>query len=197
MIGIVYWFKIIAVEKVTIDENRHSENIRDEIFEFHAAMTSYKAVMAIFLCLQALQLMKHFAFVAGLSMFYEILLRSVADIAFFVVVFVAHIAIFALAGHILFGISDEQFASYGDAVTTVVLFTVGQTSPFEVATTLVALRTIYGLIFVSATLILLNMLAAIVLTHYIEFYVETAGEKVGLLSVSALVSSVGPLWVGL
>lgn len=184
MIGIIYWFKVITSGSVTIDNNRRSDDIRDTIFNFHNAIESYKAVMAIFLCLQTLQLMKHFAFVAGLSMFYEILLRSVADLAFFVVVFVAHIAIFALAAHILFGISDEQFASYSDAVMTVVLFMVGESSPFDVATTLTALRTIYGLIFVAVTLILLNMLCAIVLTHYIEFYVETAGEKVGLLSVS-------------
>ena len=93
---------------------------------------------------------------------------------------------FALAAHGFFGISDSGFITYYESVLKIIMFMIGETSPFDVRTTLSFVRTIFGLLFIFITLILLSMIIAIIITHYIEYYIETSGEKVGLFSVTLL-----------
>lgn len=90
---------------------------------------------------------------------------------------------FALVGHILFGSSDYAFYTFGESIFTTFLMLIGQQSPFEIYTNRTTGRTLYGIAFTLTTILLLNILLASIIAHYIEFYIDTFGEEIGIITM--------------
>lgn len=83
----------------------------------------------------------------------------------------------------MFGISDKNFLTFYESFFFTFMIIIGNNSPFEVETTLIPFRTIYGIFCVLASIVLVNMLVAIIISHYIEYYIDTIGDELGIFKV--------------
>ena len=182
LIIIARWIQIVTEEKVEINSDRTAKDAYESLYSTVFTLELYKRLVSVHTIL-SLYMTKYGSFSANLSMFYEVLKKGMVDIIFFFCIFLVYLFIFALVAHIIFGISDEKFITFKESVYITFMIMIGNNSPFEVETTLILFRTIYGFFCVLAAIVLINMLVAIILAHYIEYYIDTIGDDLGIIKV--------------
>ena len=122
--------------------------------------------------------MKYFSFSSKLSMFYEIISQASYDIIFFVLMFFIIIIAYSLAGNILFGVTDPQFSTFHDSVMTMMLMIIGALTSMDIVSFHDTIEHVFGISFVIANVLLLNMFVAIIGSHYFEYYVEQGDTNI-------------------
>ena len=109
-------------------------------------------------------------------MFYEVMKSATVDIIFFITIFFFNTCVFALIAHLCFGVTEESLKSLSESMLSIFLLIVGHGSPFNWDTTLVELRSLYGVLFTLNKVFLLNMFIAVITAHYIEYYIESTAD---------------------
>jgi ABC-type phosphate transport system permease subunit len=105
-------------------------------------------------------------------MFSDVLLRAQRDTSFFLIMFVAFTIAFSLIGNIIFGVSDFKFQDFGSSAFSLFLVAIRSINSNEIIFYSRTFTSVYGLVYLLITILLLNMFFAIIISHYIEYYTE-------------------------
>ena len=128
-------------------------------------------------------IMKYFKFSTRLSMFYDIIGQASIDLVLFILMIMIILLGNALMGHMLFGANDNKFDSIGESILTLFLISIGTFSVLDIQTSNQIVRGFYGVTYLLTNLMLLNMLVAIMISHYLEYYGEMGSNKSKVLSL--------------
>ena len=77
----------------------------------------------------------------------------------------------------LFGADDDEFESFWKSVLSLFLISIGSKSVLDIKTFDLTLRVLFGVSFTIINLILLNMLVAIYISHYTQYYGEMSNVE--------------------
>jgi hypothetical protein len=178
------WIRIVAEDDFEIKQDGTAEGAYKSIYYQSYYLNQYIILASVHIVFSSIVIISYFTFSSKINMFIEVMLSAKFEIIFFLVTFLINITIFALVAHILFGISEERLKTFSESMMTVFLSIVGEISPFKWNTTLFALKTIYGIVFVINKILILNIATAIITAHYIEFYIDSNGEENTIFKVS-------------
>ena len=166
------WIRINTKDAFIIDENGDAPGSFKYVYEVVELMELYKLLSSLNVILFFMNIMRYMTFSSKLSTFYEILLKSISDIALFIAMFFITVYMYALVGHIVFGMTDETFESMSESTLTIFMLIIGNRSILQIETYYETIRTIFGVTLILTGVILLNMQVAIVGSHYFEYYLE-------------------------
>lgn len=131
-----------------------------------------------FTCFLAfLKILRYFSFSRRITMYWEILGSAFYDILFFLLIVFTFTIAFSIVGYIMFGISDKQFSTFSSSLMTMVLISVGHINAFNINTTMMLSKTIFGITFMILTMMLIIMMVSIVSSHYFEYQAENQDDK--------------------
>lgn len=176
MILTAYWIRVASQDLFEIDSNGLAPGAYKSIYLQSKYIKLYLEIASFRIIVASMVLMSYFEFSAKLSMFYEVIKSAIVDILFFLAIFFFNTAIFGLIGHLIFGQTEKDVSSLDEAMFTCFLVTVGEKNPLLWDTTFSFLRALYAILFVVIKVFLLNMFIAVVIAHYIEFYIELGDE---------------------
>ena len=174
------WILIITEREYEVDElGRTQENtIFSSVWSIKNNYDTYVLLWWINFLFLFISLTKYFIFSSSLSLFCEVIKRSSHDLGFFIIMYLNMIFVLALIMNIIFGITDENFETILYSIMSSFLISIGRASSLKIKTFNTPLRDFFNGIFAIATLLLFNMFAAIITSHYFEFYLEQNDSKV-------------------
>ena len=180
---IVMWIRIFTEDEFTINQDGTAPGAFAYTNNVVESLLIYNIMVSSSMLLLSIHLISCFNFSSKLTMFYEILDRASFEILLFIIMFAIVITAFALMGFFLFGVSDSQFRSFGLSLVTLFLMAKGSVSSYNIHYSIPAVKHVYGIAFVATTLILLNMLVAIIISHYIEYYYHRGHLKFNIIKL--------------
>ena len=127
--------------------------------------------------------MHYLKFSDKLSIFYDVISLSLPDVVFFIITMVIYLLGYSLMGHMLFGISDGDFESFWDSTLTLFLITIGTKSTLDIKTFDLVMRSVFGVSYMVISLLLLNMLVAIYISHYFQYKGEMGNTKMKFINL--------------
>ena len=83
----------------------------------------------------------------------------------------------------LFGTNNNNFNSIEQSLLTLFLISIGSMSVFNIQTFNLIERALFSVSYLLINLMLLNMLVAIIVSHYLEYYVEMGSTKSKVISL--------------
>ena len=174
------WILIITEREYEVDElGRTQENtIFSSVWSIKNNYDTYVLLWWINFLFLFISLTKYFIFSSSLSLFCGVIKRSSHDLGFFIFMYLNMIFVLALIMNIIFGITDENFETILYSIMSSFLISIGRASSLKIKTFNTPLRDFFNGIFAIATLLLFNMFAAIITSHYFEFYLEQNDSKV-------------------
>ena len=116
--------------------------------------------------------MQYLKFSHMLSVFYDVICESSLDIIIFIIMMIIYLLGSSLMGHMLFGADDDEFKSFWQSVLSLFLISIGSKSMLDIKTFDLTSRALFGVSYMIINLILLNMLVAIYISHYMQYYGE-------------------------
>ena len=174
------WILIITEKEYEVDElgNTQENTIFSSVWSIKNNYDTYVLLWWINFLFLFISLTKYFIFSSKLSLFCEVIKRSSHDLGFFIFMYLNMIFVLALIMNIIFGITDEYFETILDLIMSSFLISIGRASSLKIKTFNTPLRDFFNGIFAIATLLLFNMFAAIITSHYFEFYLEQNDSEV-------------------
>lgn len=186
LINIKLWIQVVTENEFTINEDGSAPGSFEYVYNTVEHLQSYRYLSSFNVIVMFINIMRLFTFSSKLSMFYEILQKAIFDIILFLVILFLIICGYALVGHILFGYSDQSFSTYIDSFFSIFLIVVGASSSFDILSYFTLTKTTFGLSLIIISIFLLNMLVAIVGSHFFEHFIEQENVKANFFKLFIL-----------
>ena len=147
--SIATWIKIVIKGSYYVQEDGNmSTGMKDIIFSQIVNLRDYRSIWSILLILIFINLMQYLTFSNKLTRFYRIISAAISNITFFVIMILCSILAYALIGHLIFGINDENFHTFTEAIFTMLMVLIGQISMFNTSNLYTVYRNIFGFSFI-------------------------------------------------
>ena len=163
------WIEIATEDLIEIDENGAAQNSIKYTNLLIKNLDEYKILYSILVFLLFLKAMKYFNFSYRLSIFSEVVKEASFDLMFFTWTIVILGYGYSLVGHLLFGLYDQNFRYIYYSLMTLFELLYRGNSFEDINVYNKNILYIYGVSFTWICILLINMFAAIILSHYYEY----------------------------
>ena len=117
-----------------------------------------------------------------MSLFFETLRSASFDLLFFIATFIFIVFGYALIGNSLFGLQDSGFSYVSDSLMIIAEIIWGAVSIDSITSYSLILKYSYGISLTITILFLLDIMVAIIVSHYIEHLVQQGRIKSKIIS---------------
>ena len=142
----------------------------------------YRELWVIFIYLSFVNCIMYLEVSSRISAFLETLKSASFDLLFFIMTFILIILGFALIGNSLFGLQDNAFSYVSDSFLTIIEILCWAITIESITSYSLILKYAYGLVLTIVNLFLLDIMIAIIVSHYIEYLVKQGRIKSQVLT---------------
>ena len=164
------WIKITTEDLFIIEDDGKAPHSMEYVNVLQKYLEDYRLMCIIAIILWFLKLLKFLKFSYKFSIFYETIKASGKDLIFFSVSLILIILGYSMVGNLLFGMYQLNFKYLHYAFISIFELLWGGYYLEYIVSYNKTILYIYGLSFTFTVIIVLNMMIAIILSHYFEYY---------------------------
>ena len=164
------WIEINTENTFEIDENAEAPEAMEYVYLLQSLIDNYRMLWTIFAFCMFMKFIKFLDFSFKISIFFETVKSSSYDLLFIIPTFLLILFGYWLIGNSLFGLLDKSFSYVPTSFMSIFEIISGATKLEDIITYNKAILYVYGLALTFTMIILLNILIAIILSHYFEYY---------------------------
>ena len=170
LILISQWIYISTENVFEIDENGKADGSMEYAYVMQKYIENYIFTWTLTIILLFLKLLKFLKLSYKFSIFYETIKASGSDIAFFSVSLILIIFGYSMIGNLLFGIYQFKFKYVHYSFISIFELIWGGYYLGDIISYNKIVLYIYGISFTLTVILLLNMMIAILFSHYFEYH---------------------------
>ncbi|CAI2380259.1 unnamed protein product [Moneuplotes crassus] len=173
------WIRIATQSEFKIQSDGNAPGCFDYISDTVYLLSDYRIYTSILSILLFFRLTKLFDLSQKLAIFTDIITESATDLMFFILMFTVFLCGYSLIAHFQFGISNEEYREVAHTVLALVRLASGSGnldnqnvySSFD--------KDMFRISFIMIMILLLNMMASIIISHYVEQYIASMSIYTG------------------
>ena len=153
-----------------MDESAKAPEAMEYVYILQSLIDNYRMLWTIFAFVMFLKFTKFLDFSFKISIFFESVKSSSYDLLFIIPTFLLILFGYWLIGNSLFGLLDKSFSYVPVSFMTIFEIISGSIKIEDILSYNKIILYVYGLSLTLTIIILLNILIAIILSHYFEYY---------------------------